>query len=1027
MNIAEYSIKHKVISWMFVVLMLVGGAISFLGLGQLEFPEFTIKQAMVVTPYPGASPSQVEEEVTLPIEDAIQQMWQVKHVTSVNSAGKSQIMVELLDTVNSKDVPQAWDELRRKVNDTVQRFPSGVLTPSVVDDFSDVYGYFLNLTGEGYSYRELENYADYLRRELVLVDGVRKVSVVGAPQEQIIIEFDVERLTALGVPAQQIVGRIPNMNVVSNSGRVLIDGNRVRISPTGEFASIDDIKSLLISPAGSTDLVRLGDIATVYKAIEETPSVIYKNRGQQTLSIGVSFKSGVNVVDVSASINQRMAELEDQQPLGMKFSVIYDQGSVVDKSVSGFVLNLFESVGIVIIVLLLFMGVKSGLLIGAVLLITIFGTFIVMNVMEIELQLISLGALIIALGMLVDNAIVVTEGILISLKKGMSRLEAAKETVKQTQWPLLGATVIAILAFAPIGLSPDSVGEFCNSLFKVLFISLFISWITAVTITPFFCHMLFKEPVILAPENTDSENDALYQGWFFDSFKWILRTVLHHRALSLVTVIAMLVAAVMGMGNVKNEFFPPSNTPIFFIDVWMPQGTDIRSTERFVDDVQQDFMQMQEKEPFGLVDITAVIGQGAQRFVLPYSPEKSYSSFAQLIVQMEDLETLTPAVGKLTNYLKQNYPQAQFKQRLMANGPSPAAKIEARIYGNDPEELRAIAAQYEDIMRAEPMLSNIRIDWGNKTLTIRPELDLPKATELGISKSDIDRVLLYNFNGTAIGSFRDGSHILPILMRAPQEDRNNVESLMGLQVWNNKYASYVPLMQVIKDMKSEVEDPVIMRRDRKRVLTVLADPTLGSGQTADSALRLVKDKIEAVHLPSGYELEWGGEYQSSVEAQTNVFASIPMGYLAMFLITIFLFNSVRQPLAIWINVPFAVIGVAFGLLSLDAPFSFMALLGLLSLTGMVIKNGIVLVDQINVELAEGRAPYDALFHSTVSRVRPVCMAAITTVLGMIPLLFDPFFMSMAVTIIFGLGFSTVLILLVLPVCYTFFFKIPVRD
>ncbi|MCL1094095.1 efflux RND transporter permease subunit [Shewanella kaireitica] len=1019
MNFAEYSITHKVISWMFALLLLVGGSVSFFNLGQLEFPEFTIKQALVVTAYPGASPEQVEEEVTLPLEDALQQLEGVKHITSVNSAGLSQIEIEMADNYAGDQLPQVWDEVRRKVNDKINELPPGALTPKVIDDFGDVYGILLNVSGDGYSDRELQNYADFLRRELVLVDGIKKVTIAGKVMDQVVVEISRQKLNALGLDQDYIYGLIQSQNVVSNAGSVRVGDNRIRIHPTGEFDNVSQMERLLISPPGSAKLIYLGDIANIYKDVEETPDNIYHADGNKALSIGIAFASGVNVVDVGAAVNARMSELNSELPLGMSLDTVYDQSKMVDDTVSGFLVNLAESIAIVIGVLLIFMGVRSGLLMGLVLLLTILGTFIVMNVLNIELQIISLGALIIALGMLVDNAIVVTEGILIGIKRGKTRLETAKNVISQTQWPLLGATIIAIIAFAPIGLSDNSTGEFCVSLFQVLLISLFISWITAMTLTPFFCNIMFKDGVA----NDDVDEDP-YKGWLFALYRQTLNIAMRFRSVTLLLVIAALVSAVFGFGQVKNVFFPASNTPMFFVDVWMPEGSDIKATEKLLSRIEADIKQQQAEHDIGLTNLTTVVGQGAQRFVLSYVPEKGYSAYGQLLIEMSDLTTLNQYMRKLETELSQNYPEAEYRFKYMENGPSPAAKIEARFYGEDPEVLRQLAAQAATILNNEPTATAVRHNWRNQVNLIRPQLALAQARETGISKTDLDNSLLINFSGKQIGTYRENSHLLPIIARAPANERLDAESIWKLQVWSSDNNTFVPVTQVVSNFETEWENPLIMRRDRKRVIAVLADPINGTGETADSVFRKVKADIEAIPLPRGYELEWGGEYETSLEAQESVFSSIPLGYLAMFLITVLLFNSVRQPLVIWFTVPLAIIGVVAGLLLFDAPFSFMAMLGMLSLTGMIIKNGIVLVDQINLELSEGKDAYQAVVDSSVSRVRPVLMAAITTMLGMIPLLSDAFFGSMAITIIFGLGFASVLTLIVLPVTYTIMFRIP---
>lgn len=1017
MNVAVFSIKNSVITWMVVILMTLGGIISFLGLGQLEQPEFTIKQALVISAYPGASPEQVEEEVSLPLEDAIQQMSQVKVVKSINSAGLSQIEVEVKSQYGKDRLPQVWNELRNKVSDTLGQLPSGVQQPIIVDDFSDVFGYLMNLHGEGYSYQELEKFSDIVRRELVLIDGVKKVSVMGIPQQQVVVEISQAKLAALGLDPNYIYQQLQNQNVVSNAGKMLIGSNRVRITPTGEFNQVSEMENLVINAPNSKALVYLGDIATIYKTTTEEPTNLYHDKGQRALSIGVSLSSGVNVVDVSKAISEEMQQLLAKRPVGMEINTVYNQGAVVEKTVNGFLINLAESVAIVIVVLLIFMGVKAGALMGGVLLITILATFIVMNVLGIQLQSISLGALIIALGMLVDNAIVVTEGIIIGIKRGQSRLYAAKTIVQQTQWPLLGATIISVLAFAPIGLSPDDTGEFCGSLFKVLLISLSISWFTAVTITPFFCNLLFKDG---DSSNTDQDT---YKGAIFTAYRLLLNLVMRFKKTTMLAVLSLLVLAIVGMGSVKQVFFPPSNTPIFMVDVWLDEGSDVHFTEQFVSAIEKDIVAQDAKQNIGLKNITTVIGQGAQRFILPYQPEKGYSSFAQMIIEMSSLEEMNAYLPKISEHLRQKYPEAEYKVKLIENGPTPAAKLEARFYGEDPTVLRRLAEQAEAVFEAQPAAENIRHNWRNQTLILRPQFNLAQAREAGISKQSLDSALLMNFSGQNIGTYREQSDLIPIIARAPKEERLDAESIGQLQVWSAENNSFVPVAQVVSSIESEWENPIIMRRDRKRVISILADPVLTSDETADSVLAKVRDKIEAIELPEGYELEWGGEYETSLDAQKSLGNSLPLGFLAMFLITVALFNSVKQSLVIWINVPFALIGITLGLLLLNAPFSFMAILGMLSLSGMIVKNGIVLVDQINLELSEGKLPYHAVYDSSVSRVRPVCMAALTTMLGLIPLLTDPFFMSMAVTIIFGLGFATLLTLIVLPVAYCLIYRI----
>lgn len=1017
MNLTNYAIKNKVISWLVVAILLLGGVLSFRGLGQLEFPAFPIPQAMVNTTYPGASAMQVEEEVTLPLERAISQLEYVRDVESFTSAGLSQIAVVLKETIQADQQPQVWDELRRKVNDIQPRMPPGVNPSQVIDDFSDVYGILYNITSDEYNYRELQNYGEYLQRELLAIQGVKKVNLAGLVSEHIVIEIAQQDLNTLNLDPAWLSRLIQNQNMVSNGGDLLLDGQSIRIHSSGEFNEIEALKSFKFSPPGSNDLIQLGDIAEVSRQFQDKAYTLYRNNGEQAISLGISFANSVNVVDVSERVSNKLSELDFARPIGIELNKVYDQGDAVDKSVSDFVMSLVEAVLIVIVVLLFAMGLRSGILMGAILLLTILGTFIGMSILGVEIQIISLGALIIALGMLVDNAIVITEGVLIGLKRGFTKRQAIESVVKQTQWPLLGATLIGIIAFAPIGLSADATGDFLGSLFQVLAISLLLSWVLAITLTPFFCELMFKEDIAKG----GTEQIDPYRGLIFTLYRTVLNTALKNRVATMSITLVLLISAVIGFSSIKQAFFPPSNTPIFYVDVWLQQGTDVRETEQRLKKIERTVSEFNEVH-----NVTTVVGAGAQRFILTYAPEKSYSSYGQLIVEAKDLTSIESMLPQMKSKLESLHPDIDFKFKLMDLGPAPAAKVEARFYGADPQVLRQLAAQANEVMRNEPKATAVRHSWREKTQVLEPQLDGAAARRVGITKSDLDRTLLRHLNGEQIGLFRDGSHIMPIVMRAPGKERFDLDRLPELQVWSQEQSRYIPITQVVSDFNLATEDSLIVRRNFKRVISVMADVTPFGEETAESLRRLVAPQIEAIELPQGYHFEWGGEYESQQKATNNLMGSLPMGYLIMFLITVLLFNTIRQPLAIWLTVPLALIGVSAGLLLMNIPFSFTALLGLLSLSGMIVKNGIVLVEQINIETGQGSNLNRAIVDASVSRVRPVCMAAVTTMLGMIPLVFDAFFQSMAVTIIFGLGFATLLTLVVLPVIYALLYRVSYR-
>ncbi|GAK17738.1 LOW QUALITY PROTEIN: acriflavin resistance protein [Vibrio sp. JCM 19053] len=1015
MNIAEYSIKNKVISWLFIIILAVGGLTSFLELGRLEDPAFTIKDAMIISTYPGATSKEVEEELTYPLEKEIRKLPYIDKITSTSSNGMSQITVSMEMDYGPDELPQIWMEMRRKINDLRPSLPQGVQSLQIIDDFGDVYGVMLMLTGDDYDYVELKRYADYLIREIELVDGVGKVDITGDQQEMLFVEISLDRLAALNLDMNVVSSLLNQQNNVVSAGEVMVNGESLVIRPSGTLNTVEALENLIIHGRDTGNLIRLKDVATISRGIQEKPGNVVLFNGQKAINIGISFASGVNVVEVGERLDAELASLESIKPAGIDMNYFYNQANEVDESVKAFVISLAEAVAIVIIVLLFTMGLRSGVIIGVVLLLTVFGTFILMNYNNIELHRISLGALIIALGMLVDNAIVVVEGILVGLKKGRTKVQAAVDIVKQTQWPLLGATVIAITAFAPIGLSQDATGEFMGSLFWVLCFSLFLSWITAITLTPFLADLLLKEE---NKEQGTSEDDP-YKGWLFVVFGASLKFALRFRWLTVAGMVALLVGAVVAFGNVKQQFFPPSNTPMFYVDMWMPEGTDIRETIKKSEEVES-YIRQQDDIDF----VSASIGQGLQRFALTYQPEKkSYEAYAQFQVRATDREKMFGLLHKLDENLAKTFDAPTFQFKLMEFGPSPASKIEARITGPDPQVLRDLAVQVEDILHTDPGARNIRHDWRERTKELVPVFNESKARRLGISKEDLSSTLQMAFGGSTLGYLRDGTHTLPIMTRLPEEERVDFESLQNVTIWSPSLQTYIPVDQVIDGVQLDWSEPLIQRRDRKRTLTVLADHDVLSDDTAASLFARVQPKVMALHVPEGYEITWVGEYESSKDAQEGLFGSLPMGYLLMFIITILLFNSIKKPLVIWFTVPLAIIGVAFGLLTTNMPFSFTAFLGLLSLSGMILKNGIVLLDQINLELESGKDPYLAIVDSAISRVRPVSMAALTTILGMIPLVFDAFFGSMAITIMAGLGFATVLTLIVVPVMFAILFRV----
>jgi multidrug efflux pump subunit AcrB len=1010
MNIAEASIRRKTVTLVFAVLMVVLGIWSYMHLPRLEDPEFTIKDALIITPYPGASAQEVEKEVSDVIERAVQQLEQLDRVVSRSERGRSTVTVTIRDQYDRHTLPQVWDELRRKVSDAQRQLPPGAGPSLVLDDFGDVFGIFYALTGPDFSDAELYETAKLLRRELLLVPDVKKIEIFGHQQEVIYIELARDRIARLGIRPETIFAALREQNLVVQSGAVDVGPLTLTINPTGEWTGVHDFEDLLIRGGDGGELVRLSDIASVRRDYIDPPTTSLRYDGERAVGIGISTVGGGNVVTMGAAVERRIRELGSQIPLGMQLQKISFQADTVTEAINEFILNLGMSIVIVFVVLLLAMGIRSGLIIGAILFITMCGTMIVMAQTGLILERISLGALVIALVMLVDNAIVITEGMLVAMQRGHDKLRAAKDVVSQTAIPLLGSTAIAVLAFGAIGLSDDKTGEYCRSLFVVLLISLGLSWITAITITPLFGYFFLKS----APSDDNSKAKDPYAGPIYQGYKKILLACMRARGLTIAVLIGMLALSIFGFRFVRNSFFPESTRAQFMVDVWLSGGTRLDQTDR----VTQEMRKIIAEIP-GITHITTSVGQGALRFLLTYSPERFDPSYAQFLIDVKGQALINEVLPRVQKELSEKYPDAQIIAKRFLLGPGEGGRIQVRFSGEDYNTLRSLAAQTMEILRADGGAKGIRIDSREPVATLRPQFSEAQARLTGITRTDLGRTLEAAFSGQRIGVYREGDELLPIMTRGPEAERADPDLIQDVQIFSPVANRFLPLRQIISGFTTELEDPIRMRRNRLPTITVHADQTAG---LASTLLNRVREQIEAIPLPEGYRMEWGGEYEDSSKAKAALAGTLPAFLLMMVLIVICLFNSLRITLIIWLTVPLSIIGIVIGLLMFNQPFGFMALLGALSLSGMLIKNGIVLIDEINSQLASGKAAWNAVVDASVSRVRPVSMAVLTTVFGLIPLLFDVFFGAMAVTIVVGLLFASALTLFVVPVLYATFFK-----
>ncbi|MBP5639588.1 MAG: efflux RND transporter permease subunit [Victivallales bacterium] len=1018
MNIAQFCIDRKILTWTLSLSIFVAGILAYLSIGRLEDPEFTIKTAQIITYWPGATAAEVASELTDPIETAIQQMGQVKQVTSTSYPGRSIISVEMKDQYGKAELPQVWDELRRKVNDNASSLPSGASTPLVVDDFGDVYGMYFVIYGDGYSMAELKEHAKTLRRELLLCDQVAKIDMTGDIDEVVYFEISRARLASLGISLSEIKSLISGQNEAANAGHLTVGDKYIRIDPTGKLASLDELGDLLVVRSDTKDRasVRLRDIATIRRGYKDPPSAILRYNGHPCIALGVSTISGGNVIVMANALATRMNELEPTTPIGIEIGMISNQAETVQSAISSFMVNLIEAVIIVIAVLLFFMGLRSGLIIGGVLLLTVMATIAVMKQMGVLMERISLGAFIIALGMLVDNSIVVADAVLVAAQKGISKVKAACDVVTQNMWPLLGGTVIAILSFAPIGASQDSSGEYCRSLFIVLMVSLLFSWIFAITLTP----LLSADFLKAEKKKAGKENDDPYSGGFYSVYRAFLVGCIRHRYFVLAVMLVLLLGAFKGFGYVSQNFFPDSTRKQMMVHFWMPEGSSIYATDKGLSTLAEHVRTLD-----GVTGTTQLSGTGGLRFLLTYSPENDDDAYGLLFVDLDDYHRVPELSTQIDEFVANNLPDAMVSCQRFILGPGDAQKIQLRILGTDADILRGLGEKALDIFQADGHLVEVQSSWRNRTDLLRPIVSPSRLRTLGITRQEVAEALKTATDGISIGNWLEGDESISILLRAPESEQSDPDSLLSAWFRPDSLSKSIPLMQVISGFENVSEDAIIPHRDRLLCLTVKANP--GLGDDANAALTRLRPHIEklATTFPAGYTAEWGGEQENSADANAGLVSKIPSIIVIMFLITVFLFNSIRKPLIIFCTVPLILIGVVAGLLSFSQPFGFMALLGLLSLIGMQIKNAIVIIDEINARLAAGDTPFEAVVSAGVTRLRPLGLAAATTVLGMIPLIADPFYSAMAVTVMCGLGFATILTMIVIPVNYALFFRLSV--
>ncbi len=1036
MNLSEFALKNKPLIQFLIAILLVGGLMSFWSMSKLEDPEIKVKQAMVVVPYPGASAHQVELEVTDLMEKAIRSMDNVENVYSKSMNDISQITVELERTLNEKEIQQSWDMLRRKVADIKSSLPAGAREPIVLDGFGDVYGMFYAITSDGFSDQELSEYVDMIKRELEQVDNVERISLYGKRNECINVKISEERLSNLGVFPAEILGTLNSHGKAVYAGYLSTGDNRLKVSVDDEFNTIDDIRNLIIS-GHEDDHIVLGDVAEITVDLEQPERNSLSWNGRKAIGLSIAVRGGSDITKVGNSVEQRIVELQNNRlPLGIDFHKVFFQPDIVRDSLGVFTKNLIESVIIVVVVLMVTMGIRSGLILGFLLVVTVIGTFPFFSMADGVLQRVSLGAFIVAMGMLVDNAIVIIDGIMVDLKKGVPSPQCYTNMTKKTAMPLLGATLIAILAFFPIYLSPDTAGVYVRDLFIVLGLSLLISWLLALVQVPLQAKRFIRH------DNIKKSDKDPYDSKPYRRLKSILSWSLDHRMATISLAVILMLISVVCIPLVPQLFFPDMSYNQLYIEYKMPEGTSSETIKSNLKKIEENLKSRKE-----ITSVVTSIGGTPSRYNLVRSIAEPSLSYGELIVDYTDAETLEDSLPSLQKWLTEQCPEA-FVRAKRYNLMYKKFPIEVMFTGPDPAILRDLAGQAENIMRENQATTLVTNDWEDQAPVFNVNYNQPIARDLGFSRSDVAISLLAATEGIPVGVFNDGNYRKTIYLQINDASGNKIKNLNNIPLWStspktpsiNKETlqgmimgsmsqedilssaiTPVPMAQATKGISLKWEEPVVRRYNGQRAIK--AQCNNAPGFLTEEARKAIKDDIESIQLPDGYSMQWEGEYRASTEAKQYLFRQIPLGIVLIVLILILLFRDFKKPLIILLCQPLIIIGVVFGMLISGKEFGFVAIVGALGIIGMMVRNGIVLIDEIARQTESGIELRKALIDSSALRFRPVMMASVATAVGMIPLLGDNLFGSLAVTIMGGLMVGTVITLVFLPVLYYVFFNV----
>ena len=1018
MNLTSFAIANNRVTIVVAAILIISGMAAFVALPKAQDPGFIVRTAVITTRLPGANPERVELLVTDKLEKKAQEMPEVDNIVSESRTGISIINVNFKESYT--DMRPIFDDLRRKVDDVVEDLPAGVRGPSVNDEFGDVFGSVYALTGEGFTNAELKDVADELRDELLKEPDIAKVSIHGAEEENIFVEYNNARLTELGLSPQRLTGVLSGANILASGGDIVSGRERIVLEPTGNYESVEDLAQTVVElPDGS--VVYLRDIATIYRGYADPPQSITRINGQRGLAVAIAMRDGGDILKLGKRLDVLVPELVERYPWGIDLEKIWFQADLVNTNVNNFLSSLGQAIGIVIAVMVLFLGFRTGLVVATLIPATMLISFYVMQIFGITINQISLAALIIALGLLVDNAIVIVESILVKRESGASALDAAVEAGQELKTPLLVSSLTTAAAFMPIALAESAVGEYTSDIFYVVTIALLVSWLLAMTLLPMLSTRFLKI-------SADEAGEPDYDGRWYRLYRRLLLSSVRNKTVFGVVVIAVFFAAIQGLGFVRQEFIAPSEDPLFTGKLEMPIGTAIEASETVVADIDRYI----DETYYAVGDDARTvrnwlmfIGEGGPRFTLALNPPNQNPANSFLIVNTIDGKVTESVIDGIRDYVFGTHPDLDNQIARLENGPPVGYPIQIRLSGPEISDLYTTADDLMDLMYATPGVSAVKNTWGLQTKKLVVEVDQERARRAGVSSDDVAYSLKASLSGIDLTEYREGDTLIPVKLRTVEADRRDLSKLDGMTVYSQSSGNTVPLKQVA-DVRLTFEPGIIERRDRTRTLTLLGQLTPEATAATVNAVLLPQIDARSASWPAGMSYEVGGESESSGDANASIAAKLPLALMAVVLLLVIQFNSIRRPIIVLTTIPLGLIGVTFGLLVANSTFGFFTILGIISLAGIIINNAIVLLDRIAIERAvESNAHSSAVVSACLQRLRPIMLTTATTVLGMLPLLWggSSMFRPMAISIIFGLLFATLLTLLVVPVLYSALFRV----